>query len=145
MEDDHGTLMQIRDRLSAHPHDAQASVDVVGILRRAGFRLINPETRDLYPDPVECFTTVIDTVCDGLVPSCTNGEGLFVVYRTREAAEAEVADCFKMQKEAWEEDPDRDEDCEPTEPDEGVESVLVIDGSSFQFRGLVYLCVVCDS
>lgn len=50
---DHNTLMAIRDRLSAHDVDAGAARDVIDILLRAGFNLIDPTTHDLYPAPSE--------------------------------------------------------------------------------------------
>jgi hypothetical protein len=46
---DHNTLMAIRDRLSAHDVDARAARDVINILLRAGFNLMDPTTGDLYP------------------------------------------------------------------------------------------------
>ena len=48
---DHDTLMAIRDRLSASTLDSAAARDVVEILLRAGFNLIDPTTEDLYPAP----------------------------------------------------------------------------------------------
>lgn len=48
---DHEILMAIRDRLSASPLDAEAAKDVVNILLRNGFNLIDPTTEDLYPAP----------------------------------------------------------------------------------------------
>jgi hypothetical protein len=50
-DQDHETLMKIRDRLSARTVDAGAARDVIDILLRAGFRLMDPTTDDFYKPP----------------------------------------------------------------------------------------------
>ena len=78
--------------------------------------------------PAEAYCVLIDTVCEGTVPSIRDGSGRPCLFATRAEAEREIADTMMARLQEFIEGERDFEDAATLE--ERVEEVRILDGGS---------------